>query len=284
MAVRTSILLPETAFGIDSLDGHIDGAPELMHEQTVDVTQFPIGKDAFTTDHAIVRPFKLSGRFVTSNRFTRQGRPVSSRQRMQVAWDALLYTLRNRQPVQVMTAHATYANMLFTRISREENETTGTALIVDFQMQQIQYIGIEIGDRRTQGDIDPGGDGSDAVLTRGNQSLIELGFSPGIVYPTSGTVPLVNVRYQSFSTNLGENGALFEITYHENGFFWDMVIYNVAVEALLTRPLFAGPKIDIGAGYGTLEVVSSSVETHPSAPSDDQTRPWGTDFKLRWTL
>ena len=171
MAQRVSILLPQTAFDISILAGYIDGAPELRHDQSVEVTQFPIGKDAYVTDHAIVRPFQLGGRLIVSNRVSRNGR-ASNLQRMEIAWGALRAVFHNRQAVQVGTAHATYSEMLFTRLSRDESSETGTALVVDFQMQQIQRVG-DLGTSPT-GDEEPTGDGSvtGGTLDRGFQPLI----------------------------------------------------------------------------------------------------------------
>ena len=137
--IRASLLLPRTAFDVAILRGHIDGAPELRHSQTVETTQFPIGKNAYVTDHAIVRPLTFGGRFICSNRVTRQGK-AAGLQRQRIAWGAMRSLFLQRNPVQVVTAHATYTEMLLTSLARDENKDTGTALIVDFQMQQIQRI------------------------------------------------------------------------------------------------------------------------------------------------
>lgn len=279
MPQRVSLLLPQTAFNVSILNGYIDGAPELRHEQSVEVTQFPIGKDAYVTDHAIVRPFTLGGRLVVSNRVSRNG-TASTLQRMENAWDALRSVFHQRLPVQVGTAHATYAEMLFTRLSRDESAETGTALVVDFQMQQIQRVG-DLGTSPT-GDEEPTGGGgvNEGTLDRGFQPLVNTVFGDRSGTPTSGNVPVANVVNQRLETELGTRRVQIEISWHTDNEFWELAVFDTTGSAFLARKLFAGPVIRFGDDEDEFEVISNTGSADPPAPTE--TGPWGSDFQLQW--
>ena len=276
--IRSSILLPQEVFDIQLLQGHIDLAPELRHNQSVQVTQFPIGKDTFVTDHAIVRPFMLGGQFIVSNSVDKAGNPVTL-DRLENAWNAILMLFRSRQTVQVATAHMTYSEMLFTEVNRVESNETGTALVIDFQMQQIQRIQ-DVSGTRTEEDDEPTGDGepNSGTLDRGSQPLENVVYDDeGDIH--SGIIPLANVWVQRQETVLGTTPFGIEVTYHENGTFWSIVLSDSTGKVNISEKLFAGPQIDIR--FGNLEVLTSAnVDAYPPLPSE--TGPWGSDYRLQW--
>ena len=280
MPVPASIFLPQNVFNVQLLEGHIDLAPELRHSQNVQVTQFPIGKNAYVTDHAIVKPLMFSGQFICSNSMDREGNPVSL-DRLSNAWEGILRFLRSRQTVQVATAHITYSEMLLIDVSRAENNETGTALVMDFQMQQIQRIG---DGRRTPTEEDLEDDGSGdgsregGTRDRGVQPLENATYnSAGEI--TSGIIPLANEWYQRQETALGANIFSIQVSYLAEVQLWTIDLSDVTGKVTTTGKLFAGPRIDIS--YGSLEVLTSAnVDAYPPLPSS--TGPWGTNYRLLW--
>ncbi|MDE2725207.1 MAG: hypothetical protein OXI59_17700 [Gemmatimonadota bacterium] len=265
------------------LSNHVDGTPELRHGQNIQVTQFPIGRNAYVTDHAIVKPFSLSGRFICSNQINRRGKPVSL-DRMRVAWETLLRLSRQRQPFKVVTALAVYDEMLFTSLERDENAETGTALIMDFSMIQIQRIDRQRSELEREGDGEPEGNGdpNNGTLNRGSQPLTNVTYDrEGAII--SGTIPLANVTYQKQDTVLAGTRFTIDVSWHEAdaGLFWDIVLTDTTGKVTFTGKLFIGPVLPLGS-YGNLRVIANAnVGTNPPAPS--AAGPWGTDYILRWT-
>lgn len=300
MAVQpVSILLPRTAFepqtssGLAILGGYVDLTPELRHNLTIHVTRVPVGRNALIADHAIVQPFNLAGQFICSNAVDREGQQVQLG-RMRDAWSAILSLARKREPMQVITAHMVYPQMMFTQVAREENADTGTALVVDFEMQQVQRVSVNAGDSDSSGGTGggtggggTGGEGgggtggqNDNPADRGRISLVNTTQDrEGAI--VSGEIPLANLFHQTFDIFLGSTDFYFEVSFVEETSLWAFAMSDVTGKYVKTGNLLVGPVLDLGS-YGLLSVRSSSdVDEMPPLPSG--TSPWGTSYHFQWS-
>ena len=274
------------------LDGVIDGAPELQHGHSVDVTQFPIGKETYVSDHAIVRPFTLRGRFIVTNSTSLSGK-VRTIQSLENAWTSIRSVFISRQTFDVVTSLAAYPDMIFTNLSREESPGTGTSLIIDFAMQQVQRVEIEVtrsGESSDSG-IEPQGDGSSngGTLNRGRQPLVNvIQDSRDVDSRLSGTISLANVIHQRFLTTFPSSPILNStilINYNATNAMWTIDMMNAGnAQVLANARLLNGTNIPLRLGnesYGQL-IVHSQVAGDPGAPSGNS--PWGNEHSLHWNL
>ena len=313
MAIPAQFNLPKSPYelrqqndeGISRLilGGIIDGIPELQHDQAVDVTQFPIGKDTYVSDHAIVRPFTLRGKFIVSNSVSLTGK-VRTIQNLENAWKSIRAVFLSRQTLDVVTSFQVYPDMIFTNLSREESPGTGTALVINFSMQQVQRVEIDITGSASTGSAstgsgsdvgesrsEPQGDGTanGGTLNRGRQPLtdVESGDRERDV-SLSGIFSVANVINQRFQTTLPSIpilNATISINFNATNQMWTIDVANAGgAQVLANERLLNGTSINLKLGnesYGQLEVVSQ-VSGDPGSPSGNS--PWGNQHILRWVF
>ena len=297
------------------LDGIIDGAPELQHEQSVDVTQFPVGKDTYISDHAIVRPFNLRGRLIVNNSVSLDGK-VRTIQSLENAWTSIRSVFISRQTFDVITSFASYQDMIFTNLSREESPDTGTALVINFSMQQVQRVEIDTTGGGTGGSTgrgtggstgrgtggstgrgtggtgdEPQGDGTanSGTLNRGRQPLTDVVTADRERdIRLSGFISVANVVNQRFQTTLPSRpilNATISINYNATNSLWTIDVANaggaqVLANARLINNAFILLKLG-NESYGQIQVISQ-VTGDPGPPTGNS--PWGNQHSLIWSI
>ena len=128
-------LLPQAE--IEPLIGWVDSFPGEDHQMEITKTTYPVEDGAVLTDHAIVKPRRLTLRGFTSNLRSGSGgaplfaRAAASRQEIQ-------RIMAERQPVDVVTLLGNYTDMLIVSFSAPVSRDTGRSLIFTIGLEEIR--------------------------------------------------------------------------------------------------------------------------------------------------
>lgn len=123
----------------------MDVSIEEKHERRIRVTRHPVEEGADIADHSIVEPASLTIRAVISNTPARSRIDLSGTQtprdfapdRAEQAYEELVETMEERQPVAVFTTLREYDNMLIESISVPRNVELGNAVEVSIRLTEV---------------------------------------------------------------------------------------------------------------------------------------------------
>lgn len=123
-----------------------DCVPRISHEQVIVTTDHPVQTGSSISDHAYMRPARLSleiGMSDTMDSYTvdmwtggLQSSPGTQSKSVN-AFQTLLAIQKSRIPVQITTRLNSYSNMIFESIEPEETYETVTGLRVTIRLRQI---------------------------------------------------------------------------------------------------------------------------------------------------
>jgi len=210
MAVTPAYLLSNKSESeVQGLRAHVDLWPSAEFSQSVTTSEHPRERDTAFVDHAYESPIDISLAGFVSDVLT-SGKESVTRGRLSTAWETLQRFLTAKMPLQVVTLHAVYDDMLIVRLDRTESRDTGYSLDFRMVLRQVRFADAE----RTEVDTGYG-------LGRGLVSVTPPEGGQG----GEGAVNLVNVRHQRFNLALrGFPPSSYEVVYHESIAEWGLII------------------------------------------------------------
>ena len=261
---------------IVGLKAHVDLWPDVQVSQRVETSDHPRERDTSFVDHAVESPLTMSMSGFVSDVLTAGKRPVT-RGRLVSAVEALEAMLHSKAPVDVVTIHGTYRDMLVTGLTRRERPGSGYSLEFDMTLKQIRFIDAERGEVAT-GYVDE----------RGRVDPID---GPDLTGPRKSIISLRNVVHQSFSMNLAASlGPLgFVVKWNSTIGQWGLEVSRGSGDYVFVSPPWlrigeVGRLMTVGgetAGSLVVEPIrTDNIMESPPAPSVNGDLPWGYSHQL----
>ena len=271
--------IPQQIAELPALSAWVDIITDSSLDLTVTPTRYPRETLESAVDHAVLEPLKMSLTGFVSDVVTRSGK-ASSVFRVQEAWRSIEDLAKQREPISVVTAHATYTNMLITSVSSRIEPDTGLAINFTMSLEQVR---IATGERVTV-PVRGYPDGRDDPADEGSKDPVRDTPIP-LPTPQSVLVPLANVASGgTFSITLAAQTVFITYRYKELSGVWEMDLTEVGASEphFANERLLYGIKIPVTPNInfqGHFEV-QSETRTDPGAPTPGLPGPWGATHNL----
>lgn len=108
-------------------------------EDTLSITEHPVEKGAEISDHAIIKPKRLTLRGGVSDAGDNQNGTV---RRSTSFYEKLLELQASREPVQIITGRRSYDNMLIETLSVTDNKDTDGSIFVSAECREVQIVSV----------------------------------------------------------------------------------------------------------------------------------------------
>lgn len=133
----------------------LDAVLSEEHGSVVSITKNPVEAGADITDHAIVQPKKLSIRGVVSDSplgLAAFGQLIDSVTRLfgtsttdnltrsQQAYEAMLFLMEQREPIEVTTGLRQYKNMLITSLNSVQDKNSSRIVVMELGLEEIVLV------------------------------------------------------------------------------------------------------------------------------------------------
>ena len=262
---------------IVGLKAHVDLWTNVNISKRVETSDHPRERDTSFVDHAVESPLRISMSGFVSDVLTAGKRPVTHG-RLVSAVEALEAIIEAKAPVDVVTIHGTYRDMLPSSLDRREGPGSGYSVEFDMSFKHIPFYDAERGEVATgyvdtRGRVDPV-DGPDTSGPRRKQ-----------------IIQLRNVVHQTFSMSLTASlGPLnFAVKWNNGIGEWGLEISRGAGDYVFVSPPWlrigeVGRLMTVGgeaAGSLVVEPIRGDLITEsPPAPSVNQDSPWGYSHQL----
>ena len=129
-------IIPERTTRIEPLHGFVDGFTTTEHKLRSQIGESPLESGATIADHAVAEPIELSieGLVTDIGPDNTPYRP----ERVEEAWQKIVALQEGNEIVEVLTAWATYTEMIIESASARER---GRGMSIQLRMRQIRRVG-----------------------------------------------------------------------------------------------------------------------------------------------
>lgn len=115
---------------------------EESHEDGLTITEYPVENGATISDHATIKPKRVSIRIVASDAGGSSAESSGEDRSIEI-YQQLLDLMETREPIEIITAKRAYKNMLIESISAPTDAQTQQALIASLECREVNIATVE---------------------------------------------------------------------------------------------------------------------------------------------
>ena len=279
MAVPVYISRLSSLAEISVIRAVVDLYTSLEDSLTVTPTRYPREVGAAAVDHAVVEPGTVRLEGFISDLQDRDGNR-SSVARVAGGWNTLRDLQTRREPVELVTAHATYPDMLITELRKSNGPQDGLSIAFTMALTEIQFASGEREDVPVSGFVGDHEDDGDGGLVDPNDMEDPEEGGPAGVRSSRRVIPIENRSGWMASVVLGGQRVDLLVRWVPSEGAWRLTVSQSGQTILAAAPLVVGVTIPDPPVQGFNGSFSVSGADNPGAPP---TMPWGRSHNLIWS-